>query len=106
MNRNEELAGIVWQSGRVMPEAEPSVWRQDACGAWMRRDQFGREGSEFGWRIENVSGGGPDIPENFRPFHWRNRFDAANNRPHCRVTADRSGVGPGEYAGPPRNRTL
>ena len=85
-------------------EADASAWRQDACGAWMRRDQFGHEQSEFGWKVENVSKGGPDTLENLRPFHWRNSFDIGNNAAHCKVSAGRSGVMSGEYAGPPRNR--
>jgi hypothetical protein len=89
-----------------MPEADPATFRQDACGAWIRRDQFGHERSEFGWTIVNVSAGAPDAPEHLRPFHCRNRFDRASNTPHCRVTADRAAVPAGEYASPPRNREL
>lgn len=106
MKWTPETLRQVWERGRVLPEADPSLWRQDACGAWMRRDQFGRERSEFGWKIERVSAGGADTPENLRPFHWRNRPDLANGRPHCTVTADRSGVGPGEFASPPLNREI
>lgn len=106
MNPTHEQIETVWQHGRVMPEADPSVWRQDACGAWIQRNQFGRDHSELGWKIENVTGGGPDTPENLRPFHWRNHFDAANNRPHCQVTADRAGVASDQHASPPRNRAL
>jgi len=104
MKWSEQLIEGVWQRGRAMPEADASAWRQDACGAWMRRDQFGHEQSEFGWKIENVSSGGPDTLENLRPFHWRNSFDVGNSTTHCKVIADRSGVMSGEYAGPPRNR--
>lgn len=106
MDWKADVIERVWERGRVMPEANPSVWRQDACGAWMRRDQFGRARAEFGWKIEKTAPGGPDTPDNLRPFHCRNRQDIASNRPHCAVTADRSGVGPGEFAGPPRNRDI
>jgi len=106
MNLRAELIELVWQHARVMAEADPATWRQDACGAWIRRDQFGHDHAEFGWRIENVSAGGPNEPANLRPFHWRNRFDVANNRPHCGATADRAGVPAGEYVRPPRNRNV
>ena len=106
MNLTHEQIDGAWQHARVMPDADPSVWRQDACGAWMRRDHFGRKDSEFGWRIENISGGGSDAPENLRPIHCRNHYDAANRKPHCAVRADRTGVPPGEYAHPPRNRNV
>jgi hypothetical protein len=104
MSWKSELVESVWQHARVMPEVDPSVWRQDACGAWIRRDQFGHEHSEFGWKIENVSTGGAEIPENLRPFNVRNGFEVGSNQPHCQTTADRARVPAGEYVSPPRNR--
>jgi hypothetical protein len=104
MKWKQDLIEAVWQNTRVGTDADQAVWRQDACGAWIRRDQFEHGGAEFGWRIENVSGGGPDIPANLRAFHVRNHFEMSSKRPHCEVTADRTGVPAGEYVGPPRNR--
>lgn len=101
-----EIIEAVWAHGRVMPEADSLHWRQDECGAWMRREQFGRENSEFGWKIEKIYPGGEDTVENLRPFHWRNGYDVAIGRPHCRVSADRLNVPAKEYASPPRNREL
>ena len=72
----------------------------------MLRNQFGHDDSEFGWKIQNVSSGEADTPENLRPFHCRNHFDAANKRPHCQVTADRAGVPSDQRASPPRNRNV
>jgi len=103
-NFKPEVVDLVWQHARVTVEADPAIWRLDACGAWIRRDQFGRDNAEFGWRIENVSTGVTNDSANLRAFHWRNRFDVANNRPHCRVNADRTGTPAGEYVSPPRNR--
>ena len=105
-NLREEVVDLVWQHARATAEADPATWRQDACGAWIRHDQCGHARGEFGWRIENVSAGGPNDPANLRPFHWRNRFDVADNRPHCRVTADRAGAPAGKYVSPPRNRDI
>ncbi|OGA26637.1 MAG: hypothetical protein A3I01_10610 [Betaproteobacteria bacterium RIFCSPLOWO2_02_FULL_65_24] len=100
---NKELMDAVWEHGRAMPEADPSTWRQDACGAWLRREQFGHD-AEFGWKIERISIEGAETPDNLRPFHWRNHYDLGTGAPHCRVTADRSGVPAEKYARPPRNR--
>ena len=96
-----ELIAAVWERGRALPEADPALWRQDSCGAWMRRDHFGSEASAFGWKIEKISGRGDD---SLRPFNVRNDYDVANGRAHCRVTADRSDVPAERYARPPRNR--
>lgn len=99
------LIEAVWQHGRVMPEADPTHWRQDACGAWMRREHFGRENSDFGWKLQRISPAGTDSADNLRPFHWRNGYDIGNGQ-LCRVTADRSNLPAEKYATPPRNRTL
>jgi hypothetical protein len=106
MKWNEEQIEHAWQHARVASDADPSIWRQDACGAWIRRDQLGRAEAEFGWKIENVSGGGPHTAQNLRPFHVHNHFDVGKGAPHCRTTADRGSVPAGEYAGPPRNRIV
>jgi hypothetical protein len=107
MNFKRDQIEIAWEHGRTLAEADPAVWRQDACGAWIRRDQFGHEASEFGWKIENVAHGGPatNAPV-LRPFHCRNGFDAANRKEHCAVRADRAGVPAGEFVRPPRNRAV
>jgi hypothetical protein len=54
VNWSEEQVESAWRRGRVLAQADASVWRQDACGAWMRRGHFGREDSEFGSKIENI----------------------------------------------------
>jgi len=98
------LIDAVWQHGRVVPEADATRWRQDACGAWMRREHFGKKGSDFGWKLEPISLRGANTADNLRPFHWRNGYDIANDRLVRRVTADRSNVPAEKYATPPRNR--
>ena len=106
MNWSKEIVDAVWQHGRVMPEGDAATWRQDACGAWIRRTQFGEEHAEFGWKIEKITAGDPATAENLRPFHCRNRYDVANNTPHCQMTADRTDAPAVEYVRPPRNRQL
>jgi len=101
-----ELIDAVWEHGRILPEADAAIWRQDACGAWMRRDHYDREESDFGWKMGKVSAGAPDTAESLRPFNVRNRYDLGTGRPHCRATADRSNVPAEKYARPPRNRPL
>jgi hypothetical protein len=100
---NLDLVDAVWQHGRVMPESDAEHWRQDACGAWMKREHYDRKG-DFGWKMEKIVAGGEDTADNLRPFHWRNGFDIANGQPHCRLTADRNNVPAEKYASPPRNR--
>lgn len=91
MPYDKETIDQVWQHGRVMTDLDPALWRRDECGAWMRREHYGRESSEFGWRIVNVSLGGPDTAENLRPLQHANRYDRGERRAHCKVTADQTG---------------
>lgn len=101
---NRALLDAVWAHGRAMPEADPAQWRQDACGAWMRREHYGREDSPFGWKMERVRVNGGTSAETLRPFNIRNGYDVANRHARHRVTADRSSIPAEKYAWPPRNR--
>src|SRR3972149_859114 len=101
---NEELIQQVWLKARGTRELAPDTWRKDECGAWIRREHYGQEHSEFGWKIENVSLGGPDCLENLRPFHHANTYDHANRRAKRRVIADQTGMPVTEHIREPRNR--
>ncbi|OGA67572.1 MAG: hypothetical protein A3G83_03815 [Betaproteobacteria bacterium RIFCSPLOWO2_12_FULL_68_20] len=104
MAYTEQVIDQVWRRARAFTELNPETWREDECGAWIRRGDYGQEGSDFGWKIENVSAGGSDTPENLRAFHHSNGYDRANRRPTCRVTADRTHVPTPEQVREPRNR--
>lgn len=101
---DEDIIQKVWEKGRVAADRAAAQWRTDECGAWMHRAQYGKADSEYGWKILNVSAGGPDSVENLRPFHSANSFDVANRKAHCHVTADRAGLAPTQLVGTPRNR--
>ncbi len=100
---SDAMIQAVWEKGRAMPDRDPTEWRRDQCGAWLHREQYGNGDSSYGWKIENVTPGGPDELDNLQPFHWNNTFDIANGKPRCRVTAERSGLAPGQRVGQPRN---
>jgi len=93
----------VWEKGRGMQDRDPTKWRKDECGAWLRREQYNNAGSEYGWKLVNVTPGGPDVPDNLQPFHWNNAFDIASGKPQCQVTADRAGLSSTQRVDRPRN---
>jgi len=103
---NKEVVASVWQHARVMSDLDPEGWRQDQCGAWIRREHYGREDSEFGWKIVNVSVGGPDTVENLRPLHHSNGYDRAGQRAHCKVRADQANTQGTSRIREPRNRAV
>lgn len=103
---SEELIQQVWEKARVMADRDGAEWRKDECGAWLQREAYGQEHSEFGWMIANTSLGGEDVLENLHPLHYRNAYDRANGRAHCHVTADRTGMQPTGHIDHPANRTV
>ena len=55
MAYSEDLIQKVWEKARAMPDHDPTEWRQDECGAWLRRQAYRHEKSEHGWTIVNTS---------------------------------------------------
>ncbi len=106
MKLSEQIIQQVWDKARAYTEIDPALWREDECGAWIKRADYGKTDSEFGWHIVNVSPGAPDIPENLRPLHHRNGYDVANHKPKRRVTADRTGLATFEHMFQPHNREV
>jgi len=107
MPYSKQTVERIWEKGRVIPEQDPAVWRKDECGAWIQHTHYGREDSEYGWKIANISPGGADVPENLRPFHCRNSYNLGTGRAHCHVTADQKSVDSHEHlVSSPHNRSV
>jgi hypothetical protein len=104
MAHSDEVIRKVWEKARGMTELSPEEWRRDECGAWIKRDQYGHPHAEFGWKIENVSVGGPETVENLRPFHHANGYDRAGRHASCHVTADQTSIPVTGHLREPRNR--
>ncbi|MDE7347567.1 MAG: HNH endonuclease [Muribaculaceae bacterium] len=89
---SDELIDAVWQKATVIPNNNPSVFRQDYAGAWIRRDEFGKS-STYGWQIDHivpVSMDGTDDIDNLVPLHYINNLMRANRYPRWQteVSAD------------------
>lgn len=92
-----------WEKARAVRDFDPFEWRQDECGAWIRRDQYDHSAAEFGWRILDVVADHKNEPDTLRAFHIRNTFDVAQGRPVCRVRADREHLTAGSIDSDPHN---
>ena len=104
MEYSEQLIQQVWEKGRGSGDVDTSLWREDECGAWISRPDYGKTDSDFGWKIVNVTPGAPHTLENLRPFHHRNGYDVAGRQATRHVTADRTGLATFEHTFQPRNR--
>jgi hypothetical protein len=103
MQIDDRLLQSIWEKARVLPDFDPTKWRQDECGAWLERGQYNNANSEFGWKILHVAAGPPDDAASLRPFHLCNGFDVEQGRPVCRIRADRSDFAPGSQVDQLRN---
>lgn len=106
MSYSDSLIQQVWERARAYSEIDGGTWREDECGAWIRRDEYGRTDTDFGWKIVKISGAGADGPENLRALHHGNDYDIANRRHARHVVADRTGMPVFEHNFEPRNRRL
>jgi hypothetical protein len=90
MSYSRETIQAVWGKGTIVGNDDPSVWRQDACGAWIGRRYYGDRTSQYGWEIDHIrpqSDGGQDELSNLRPLQWENNACKQDGRLIRRVTA-------------------
>ena len=54
----------VWEKGASVPHNDPDIFRKDACGAWMKKSDYGKN-TEYGWEIGHLvpkgAGGFDDV---------------------------------------------
>ncbi len=73
----------IWEKGVAVDGYDPSKWRKDFAGAWIKRDLYGNT-QEYGWAVDHLrprSAGGTDDIENLTPLHWRNNIMKAGDYP-------------------------
>lgn len=83
----ESLIQQVWEKSKIIENLDPNVWRLDECGAYIKRDEYGKI-SEFGWEIDHVkpkSKGGSDELFNLQPLHWENNRAKSNGDGYPKV---------------------
>jgi hypothetical protein len=65
----------IWEKALGIPRLDMRLWRQDTCGAYMYRYDYGNVKSKWGWEIDHkypVAHGGTDVLTNLQALHWEN----------------------------------
>lgn len=84
---SEKMVQAVWEKGRIVIGHPADQWRQDKCGAWIGRAQYGDQNSTYGWEIDPIGPGGSDDLANLRPLQWLNGADKSDGRLQCNIVA-------------------
>lgn len=97
----DDLKRSVWKKGREVEGFNPNLIRKDACGAWIKYDDFRNRESIYGWEIDHVfpeailkerqvSQEEIDAEENLRPLNWVNNDSKGRDYPvyHASLKAE------------------
>lgn len=79
----DELIEHIWLKGTEVPGYDPSKWRKDFAGAWIRHDHYGTR-HDYGWEVDHLrplSHGGTNNIDNLVPLHWRNNIKKGDDTP-------------------------
>lgn len=81
----------VWCKATVVAGFDPSDFRKDSCGAWIRFSAYGK-GGDYGWEVDHmrpVAHGGDDRLSNLQPLQWQNNRHKSDSFPtwSCAVAA-------------------
>ena len=93
MQFSEDIVNKIWEKGRKVEGYDASMFRKDACGAWIMRDKYG-EKHVFGWEIDHIYPkklGGTDIVQNLRPLHYQNNLSKSDDYPSYTASVTSSG---------------
>lgn len=92
MTFTEKQIQEVWEKAKVIDLFDSSVFRKDNCGAWIIRNQYGKQDSEYGWEIDHLTPkiyGGRDELSNLSPLQWQNKKNKLDSVLVCRITSEK-----------------
>ena len=85
---DDETIDRVWNKARSVPNKDPDTIRQDACGTYMKKDDYGNRDSEHGWEIDHKDPNGGDNLSNLQPLQWENNVNKSDGELKCKCNKD------------------
>lgn len=96
MEYTKEQLDKIWRKGVPVEGYNPDIIRQDACGAWILRESYGHEDSDYCWEVDHIcpqsllQNKGVDEEhinrmENLRPLNRQNNISKAGDYPNYKA---------------------
>jgi len=79
---SSDIILFVWQKAKIISGYNASIFRKDACGAWIQFDKHGDRKTKYGWEIDHilpVVHGGTDALSNLQPLYWENNIEKGDS---------------------------
>lgn len=92
-NVSEEKIQQVWEKAEIVDNEDKDDWRKDACGAWIKRNQYEQE-TDHSWEIDHikpVSKDGSDDLKNLMPLHRENSRTKGDDYPNFKSSVTSEG---------------
>src|SRR5574344_714259 len=74
----------VWEKATIDSNNSPEIFRKDYAGAWIKRSDYGKRETKYGWEIDHLkpkSKGGTDDIKNLLTLHWKNNKKKGDEYP-------------------------
>jgi len=90
-----EVRDIAWAKAKKVEGYDASLFRKDACGAWIRKDLYGDSANMYGWGIDLIfprEKGGRPVGENVRALNSRNLASKGRDYPSYKAVVTAEGT--------------
>lgn len=96
MNDNiNDIIEIAWNKARKIDGFDSNLFRQDACGAWIRKDLYGDINNMYGWGVDYIFPkilGGTMVPDNIRALNYHNIISKGRDYPSYKAVFTSEGT--------------
>ncbi len=96
MDYSKELLDRIWGKGIPVEGYNPNIIRKDACGAWILRNSYELDDSDYCWVVDHIfpltllkqnyiNESEINLFDNLRPLNKKNYISKANDYPNYKA---------------------